>query len=743
MPNEPRDFKLLDFKAIATGYDNLVFAAPGTTSSAKLFWWDDSKVNIDVPGIGMPSYVHHPEQVGGGNHEGITVLGSILGASIAGIDKSAGEHNYAGLVAQYFNSKNGTNIVLNRSSDTSGHSYWYELFPQILFDSIAARYPQQKRLTEICDISARRWLSAFDVLAKDGPPSFEHISFDFAKMQPVDNGKQREPDAAAGMACVFVSAYDRTGDEKFLNAADVCLKTMEDRASSPSYEILMPFGAYAAARLNAEHDRHHDVGLLLNDFFEPTSDVRAGWGLIVGNWNGVEASGLIGSVNDAGGYGFTMNTFATAMAVLPIARYDERYANTIGKWALNAAGAIRYVYPGQLPLENTTKPDFTSEPANVIAFEGIRHRLKGKSPLAGGDPTVYGWGPCDLGLYGSGFVGVFGGSIRPTSDPMILQLDLLAVDPAPTKALPTLLYFNPHDKATTIHVDVGASPVDLYDSIENRTIATKQSGDTMIEVPAKSSRLIVRVPAGSAIVADGRKSKVGDVVIDFENGLLPPVPVVKKPTPPSLAKQIAVPKFTPTIDGDASEWNAAKAQALKLTTGGRGTLEATAQFTWDDEFLYVLIRETQRGKDVHEAKDAADFMKTPWDFDAVNLYIDLANGRRPLLGDLVLNLAWESDAQRGVAFSSQAPDDGSAKITSATSGTAKAGNRVIEARVSWSGIASAAFGEGKKAEIASGLTIGCEPALVEMNHTRQSFVGGSQYQRPTGTDSHSTDLVLK
>jgi hypothetical protein len=127
----------------------------------------------------------------------------------------------------------------------------------------------------------------------------------------------------------------------------------------------------------------------------------------------------------------------------------------------------------------------------------------------------------------------------------------------------------------------------------------------------------------------------------------------------------------------------------------------------------------------------------------VNLYLDLGNGRRASLGDFVLQLAWQSGAKRNVAFSAQAPDDGSAKIIAATGGTAQAGDRVIEARVSWTGLAKAAFGEqATAADVKPGMTLGCEPALVEMNHTRQSFIGGSQYQRPTGTDPNSTDIVL-
>lgn len=736
MPNEPPGFQLLDFAAIARGYDQVAFGADST-----LKWWDDTRVNISTRGVGLPSYVGHPEMTSGNNHEAITVLGSILGATIAGLDKSSGD-NLAAMSAQYFNSRNGINLVLNRVSTTTGQSYWYELYPQILFDAIAVRYPRESRLGEISDIAARRWLQAFDVLSKNGTPSFEHLAFDFARMMPTE-GNHREPDAAAGFAYLFYNAYKRDGDRRFLDAASLCLKTLEDRTASPNYEVLMPFGAYAAARINAETDATHDVAKLLNDFLEPRSDVRPGWGLVVGNWNGIEASGLIGSVSDGGGYGFVMNTYAAAMAMVPIARYDERYARSLAKWTLNAAGAVRYCYPGQLPTENTTRTNFTSDPPNVIAFEGIRRRHRGVSPLAGGDPTVHGWGPSDLGLYGSALVGVFGGMLAPTNDPLVLQIDLVAADPAAPRALPTHLYYNPRSHATTVQIPLGEEPIDLYDSIENRVIARGVADSYSLTLPADTATILVRLPAGSRITTQGRRSSVGEIVFDYENGVLPTRPLPPKATVVSSARRVDVPEASPTLDGDAREWAGRSSMPIHLDTGGRGALRADVAFAWDPEFLYVLVREVHQGRDAHEAATLEAFAAAPWDFDATSFHLDLGNGTRPSIGDFVLHLGFGSDGQRHLAYSPQAPDDGSARIESVCAGSRAQGDRVIEARVAWKGIAAAAFGGRGGFEAKPGTTIGAEPLLIELNHTRQSFIGGSQYQRPTGMDANSLDLVLE
>ena len=81
-------------------------------------------------------------------------------------------------------------------------------------------------------------------------------------------------------------------------------------------------------------------------------------------------------------------------------------------------------------------------------------------------------------------------------------------------------------------------------------------------------------------------------------------------------------------------------------------------------------------------------------------------------------------------------------------GTAEAGNRVIEARISWRGLIELTFGGNEKlaaqlGTIGPGLRFGADPLLIEMNHTRQSYVGGGQYIKPSGTDGNSIDVVLR
>ena len=246
----------------------------------------------------------------------LTVLGALLGATVSGIDKSAGENNFAAMAEQYFNSKNGLNLVQNHPSVKTGSTYWYELYPQVLFDCLADRYPKLDRLSDAMRLSSDRWNDAYKTLAatSDGL-AFDHTAFDFATMKPVYNGKWREPDAAAAIGWIQYASYHKFGDDKYLAAADGCIKALSSRQTNPAYEIMLPSGAYTAAHMNAELGRNYNVNQIVQWCFEPSTN-RSGWGVIVGTWGGRPCSGMIGSTTDGGGYGFVMNTFASAASLV-------------------------------------------------------------------------------------------------------------------------------------------------------------------------------------------------------------------------------------------------------------------------------------------------------------------------------------------------------------------------------------------------------------------------------------------
>jgi hypothetical protein len=312
---------------------------------------------------------------------------------------------------------------------------------------------------------------------------------------------------------VEYAAWKRFGDPERLAAAEACMKFLQERKQNPYYEVLMPWGALIAARMNAELGRRYDVDKMVNWCFG-LSDCRGGWGVVVQNWGGYDCAGLAGSVDNRGGYAFAMNTFAQAGALVPLVRYDPRYARAIGKWMLNLANAARLFYPRETPHQCCGF--WKGDPEGVIAYEGLRREWQGMSPCATGDPVAMHWGPkTDLGLYGSGYAGILGGIVRKTNVEGILQLDCLATDFYRDEAYPTFLLYNPHAAAKTVRLDLGSRAKRLYDAATHRTLKSGVSGRTALRIPGDTALVLVIAPADARIAHDGARLRIGGVVADF------------------------------------------------------------------------------------------------------------------------------------------------------------------------------------------------------------------------------------
>jgi hypothetical protein len=210
-------------------------------------------------------------------------------------------------------------------------------------------------------------------------PNFTHTAFNFKTMTPYD-GDWREPDAAAGYAWLEYMAYAKWGAPYHLTGAKWGIEYLEGRSQSPLYEVLLPYGAYTIARMNAETGTSYNLYKILNWCFEPStaSDARYGWGAIADSpWGGYDCDGLIGSATDGGGYAFAMNTFQWPAALAPIPRYNQDYARAIGKWILNAANAARLFYANGLDATHQSDEGwaYIYDPCNCIAYEGLRKQV--------------------------------------------------------------------------------------------------------------------------------------------------------------------------------------------------------------------------------------------------------------------------------------------------------------------------------------------------------------------------------
>ncbi|MBV9865561.1 MAG: hypothetical protein JO316_09440 [Abitibacteriaceae bacterium] len=516
MPNLPQPFHIINWRERALNYDRFVFDFQRQGQYLPLIWLDNSQVNNSGPAFGLCSYVGDKRQ-GTSQEEGINCMGAVLGATLVGIDKSHQEHDYVRMCQAFYNSQHGSNLVLNGTNTEAGGSFWYDIWPHIIFYALADRYRQQATMPGIVQATANRWYDAYGTLggSNRGTPNFDHTAFNFKTMQPVDNGHWKEPDAAAGVAWLQYAAWNRFRDAKYLQAAEGSLRFLEQRQNNPYYEVLLPWGALTAARLNAELERHYNVDKLLNWSFG-ISDCRGGWGVTTGRWGDYNCAGLVGSVDNRGGYAFAMNTFVQAAALVPLVRYDPHYARAIGKWMLNLANAARLFYPDGLPVEHQSPPLWREDAKSVIAYEGLRREWQGQSPCATGDPVVMKWGPAtDRGLYGSSYVGILGAIVGRTSDAKILALDCLATDFYRQPAYPTKLCYNPYPQQKQIILSLDTGRYDVYDAVSQKFLLKNVTNRVHVTLAADSAKLVVLAPAHGKVARLGHKLLINGVVVDY------------------------------------------------------------------------------------------------------------------------------------------------------------------------------------------------------------------------------------
>jgi hypothetical protein len=248
-------------------------------------------------------------------------------------------------------------------------------------------------------------------------------------------------------------------------------------------------------------------------------------GMITDAWQDMEMYGLYGSVNrqpwrpKGGGYAFAMNTYAMMWAIVPIARYDTRYARALGKWMVNAASASRYFYADATPTNRQSCAWWKGDPEAVIAYEGIRykwHQDEGDNVIVGGDPTREKWDfKTDFGIYGSALVGVLGSIVKKTDVEGILQLDCLATDFYRAPAYPTYLYYNPFSESKTVTLNVGKTASALYDATSHQVIAKKVTGVTRLTLMPDMAKVIVLCPADGTITPAKNRLLCNTRVIDW------------------------------------------------------------------------------------------------------------------------------------------------------------------------------------------------------------------------------------
>jgi len=535
MPNMPEPYYIIDWAKKAMTFDSLVYNFNPTGLYGPLIWLDSSRRNIDQVTYGLYTVIgdvrQGPNRNNGEFHEALTSLNAILSAGLMGIDKT-NQHgfNFVKMDQNYFNSDTKWNIVMNNTTPDVAHlgggygrDWWYDVYPNLLFYGVSALFPNVENTAVIQRSIAEKFLKADSVLKGN----YDYSYFDYARMKGMHNNIPLQQDVAGGHAYVLLSAFQKFGDQRYLAGAKSATKALINQKESRFYEILLPFGAYTAARLNAEFGTKYDITKLLNWIFDgcQSEQGRYSWGVIAERWGNYDVYGLQGSIADGGGYAFLMNSIAMAWPLVPLVKYEPQYARAIGKYMLNAVNASRLFYPDVIDEKHQWLPELKDMTHGIIAYEGLRKNddykkesLIGVVPVAIGDGPKWAPGQPDysmFSLYSTSIAGIYGAMVDTTNIEGILSLDCNITDFYGRNDYPVYLYYNPFSTARRVNFH-SEKRVDLFDILSKKYLAKNVSARATIDIPADQALVVVVLPAGVRLDKYRNKIKANGIAIAYQ-----------------------------------------------------------------------------------------------------------------------------------------------------------------------------------------------------------------------------------
>ncbi|GHU94546.1 hypothetical protein FACS1894156_2860 [Bacteroidia bacterium] len=534
MPNQPQPYKIIDWKKKALDYDAYVFDFNATLPAGVMIWLDSSGRNVPQTTFGLYTAINDSRQGAHNNngefHESLNSLAAILGGGLMGIDKTNQQgYNFVKMTQNYFNSATGWNIVMNNTTPAVamqgggyGRDWWYDVLPNVLYYAVCDVFPDVDNAANIQRSVAEQFYKADSILNGN----YNYSYFDYGKMQGKVSQIPLQQDAAGGHAYVLYAAYQKFGDPRYLQGAKSAIAALEGQTESRFYEILLPMGAYTAARLNAEQGTDYDVEKMLRWIFDGCQNPqgRHGWGVIVGRWGDYDVSGLQGSITDGGGYAFLMNSMKMAMPLVPMVKYEPRFARAVGKWMLNNVNAARLFFANEIDDAHQWLPEWKEYTNSLVAYEGLRYEdaynkpaLKGVHPVALGDgPNWTSANPPEsmFSLYSTSPVGIMGALADTTSVSMILRLNCNATDFYAARKYPVYLYYNPYQADTAV-VYYTQSKCDVFDIVSKRYLAKNVNTNVSVTIPADQAVIAIELPAGTKIKMDGNVLKAGDDIIAY------------------------------------------------------------------------------------------------------------------------------------------------------------------------------------------------------------------------------------
>ncbi|MDD3958394.1 MAG: hypothetical protein PHO96_05850, partial [Candidatus Izemoplasmatales bacterium] len=210
-PLNTDDFRLFDYQARALWLDDIVFAFANNPDQVQPsyirdnpetwqpigFWIDQARQPDDYDPLvsgylkrtfGLPTYLGDNRVLSSGS-EAITALAMVLSSSLMGLHmdaKTYGDTTYDMVEMMLAHYDTGSKLVHN--AGVQGQSFWYDIFPQILFAKLYDLYPDTEFMREMVLNGADEWLEALPYFETDGVADYEFVGYNVTLESPTITG---------------------------------------------------------------------------------------------------------------------------------------------------------------------------------------------------------------------------------------------------------------------------------------------------------------------------------------------------------------------------------------------------------------------------------------------------------------------------------------------------------------------------------------------------------------------------
>ena len=337
IPMIPDNYQYKDWRKVSSDFLNMLF----DFESYSLAYIDHSYQNTGRESLGILTHASDKQDIT--QSQAIAVIGALLSADLLGRETMGEErlNQLVQLVQSYYNVENGEGMFLNyQNVNTKDISFWEQVYPGLLYFMLMDRYKSSLDSEQILRSIADSWYNVvMDLGGSDNMVDMGYTGYDFKQDKPYDNGEWIEPDAAAGIALLQYYAYEKFQDRKYIKATELCMNYLDEFQRNPGYEVLYLYLPYLAARLNALENYHFDTPKYM-EFFFTESDYQHEYGM----FNSGVGTGLIGERTENGGTPHSFPSIVGATAVVPMLKYDQRYAVEVGRYLLQLTNSLNLFY---------------------------------------------------------------------------------------------------------------------------------------------------------------------------------------------------------------------------------------------------------------------------------------------------------------------------------------------------------------------------------------------------------------